>query len=159
MSNRYCLDTSVFINSWNQHYRIDVFPAVWTALDGMIREGRVISCAEVYAELEKQRDELLAWVKPRKHVFHSPTNETTDQMKELMGRYPNFAAAGGSANAADPWLIAHARVTDTVIVTFEQFQERSKATKPPKIPNVCHDLGIRCLKPIDFLAENGISFF
>lgn len=59
MPDRYCLDTSVFINSWQEHYRIDVFPGVWTALDGLIRSGRLISCLEVFAELEKQRDELL----------------------------------------------------------------------------------------------------
>jgi hypothetical protein len=158
MPNRYCLDTSVFINSWQEHYRIDVFPAVWEALDGLIRDGRIVSCLEVYGELEKQRDDLLKWAKARKQVFENPTRETTAQMQELMGKYPNFAAAGGSANAADPWLIAHARVTGTTVVTFEQFQERSKATKPPKIPNVCHEIGLPWLSPIDFFKDAGISF-
>jgi hypothetical protein len=148
----------VFINSWQQHYRIDVFPAVWTALDGLICDGRVISCLEVYAELEKQHDDLFAWAKARKKLFEIPTRETTDEMTALMGRFPNFAAAGGTANAADPWLIAHAKVSDAVVVTFEQFQERSRPTKPPKIPNVCIDLGMRWLSPIDFFAETNISF-
>jgi hypothetical protein len=156
MPERYCLDTSVFINSWQAHYRIDVFPGVWAALDGLIREGRLVSCQEVFTELQKQRDALLDWGKARKQIFEPPTAETTLQMSKIMERFPNFAAIGGSTNAADPWLIAHARITDTTVVTFEQDQQ-TKPTKPPKIPNVCNDLGIRWLPPIDFLAETGIK--
>lgn len=158
MPNRYCLDTSVLINSWQQHYRIDVFPGVWAAFDELIENGRILSCLEVFKELEKQRDELFAWAKERRQIFEKPTKQTLSEMTDLMGKYANFAAAGGSQNAADPWLIAHARVTDSVVVTFEQYQERSKPTKPPKIPNVCIEIGIPWMSPIDFLAEAGITF-
>jgi predicted nucleic acid-binding protein len=157
MARRYCLDTSVLINSWGEHYRKDVFPGVWETLEEMIASGQVISCIEVFTELERQRDELLDWAKARKQMFETPTQPVIQRLAELMQAYPNFAAAGGTANAADPWLIAHATVTETVVVTFEEWKQ-TKATKPPKIPNVCDDVGVPWLSPIDFFAETGFNF-
>lgn len=153
---KYCLDTSLFINGWNRYYCIEVFPSLWSELDRLLKEGIAYSCEEVLREIRKQQDGLTEWVKSRKSRFHTPDEKVIVAMRKIMKSHSNIAAAG-SLNAADPWVIAHAQVQRGTVVTFEQ-SANTKATKPPKIPNVCRDLGIPCLNPVEFFTEVGISF-
>jgi hypothetical protein len=154
---KYCLDTSAFINAWRKHYSPDVFPSFWTAMERLIIDGAIVSCHEVYKEIQKREDELLAWCKRYKTIFEKPTTSTTKELTIIMSQFPNFAAQGGSTNAADPWVIAHAKVGGYVVVTYEQFQEKWNPRKPPKIPNVCKALGIPNTGMLEFLANNEIK--
>lgn len=158
MKLRYCIDTSLFINGWRKHYRPDVFPNVWNTLDELIAAGVLFSCDAVYDELQAQADDLAEWAKARREIFEKPKDDTFLEMQAVMLEFPNFAAQGGSTNAADPWLIAHARLANAVIVTDERSAERQRPTKPPKLPNVCEHLGMQWMGPVDFLAANGIVF-
>jgi hypothetical protein len=155
---RYCLDTSVFINGWNKRYRVDVFPSLWQELNRILHDGTAFSCDEVYRELAYQDDALSAWAKERKQFFEIPTEETVLTVRELIHNYPNFAAQGGTGNEADPWLIAHARLANAVVVTDEQAAPNLKSTKPPKIPNICELLPLRWMTPIEFFAANNFLF-
>ena len=154
----YLLDTSIFINGWRKHYHPEVFPAYWSALDALIENRKVLSCEAVYDELQQQRDELADWAKERKRIFRSPTEDTLLELQGVMREFPNFAAQGGSRNAADPYLIAHARISKAVVVTDEVKLPAVRLTKPPKIPNVCDALGIRWMPGVDFLRANNIVF-
>jgi len=158
VTQRFCLDTSFLINGWHKRYRIDVFPALWDAMGVLMQEGSVFSCDDVYAELKEKEDNLLQWAKIHRDAFEKPTEEVLANVSEIMARFSNFAAQGGARNRADPIVIAHARVDDAVLVTDEQPVARQKPTKPPKIPNVCSELGIPWMTPIDFLAAIDISF-
>jgi len=120
-------------------------------------EGVVFSCEEVYGEIKKQDDALFKWAKERVTVFKKPTQEVLEQLKQVMSRFPNFAAQGGSTNRADPFVIAHAWAVGAIVVTDEERADRQKATKPPKIPNACDKLGLSWMTPIDFLAAIGIE--
>jgi Domain of unknown function (DUF4411) len=151
----FCLDTSFLINSWNKYYRYDVFPAVWDFLDQLMSDNSVFSCREVYEELIKQKDPLATWAKRRKSYFHDPDEATLDEFGKIMADHPNFAAAGGSPGRADPWVIAQATVTGSIIVTDElPARKQPKPTKPPKIPDICTKRDLKWLTPIDFLAKN-----
>ncbi len=159
MTQRFLLDTSFLINGWHKRYRIDVFPSLWDAIGGLMDEGVVLSCEQVYQELQGQRDTLSEWAKKRRSVFKEPTEEVIAELSTIMTRFTNFAAkGGGSNNRADPWVIAHAIVNGAIVVTDEQPAKRQKPTKPPKIPNVCDELEILWATPIDFLAKAGIYF-
>lgn len=157
MKQTYCLDTSFFINSWTQYYRRDVFPSFWVEIDRLIRREVVTSCIDVYFELKRREDPLFAWAEERKHLFCEPDDDTVTEMLRIMQEHSNFAAAGGSGNAADPWVIAHAIQTGSIVVTDEQSAE-TKPTRPPKIPNVCERQRVRWTGIIDFLAANNMSF-
>ena len=78
-------------------------------------------------------------------------------MREVMREFPNFVARAGTMNRADPWIICHARISGACVVTDEQRAERPKATKPPKIPNVCDHYGLECITPAEFLEQAGFS--
>jgi hypothetical protein len=75
-----------------------------------------------------------------------------------MHNFPNIAAKGRSPNAADPWVIAHSRSENAIVVTDEQPQENISKTKPPKIPSLCEILGIKWMRPVDFIRANGVRF-
>jgi hypothetical protein len=110
-----------------------------------------MSCEEVYREIEKQHDGLCDWAKRQKQIFERPTSATTRQMQIVMGMFPNLAAQGGATNAADPWVISHAKLAGATLVTYEQRQEHMNPRKPPKIPNVCEALNVPWLGMADFL--------
>jgi len=159
VKKKFCLDTSVFINGWWKHYRIDVFPSFWETLERLMSDGTVVSCHEVYEELRRQDgDTLFKWAKRHRAIFEEPTEDTFLQLSELMDAYPNYAAISGTLNAADPWVIAHAKLGRSIVVTYEEKAAKRKPTKPPKMPDVCDDLGMRSLKVVDFLKEAKISF-
>lgn len=159
MAQRYCLDASVFINCWRKHYRPDVFPTFWKEIDNLIEQDTIFSCHDVFLELERQKDDLLDWADERKHIFEQPTEDITKEMAAFMPRYQNFVYKGGaSINAADPWLIIHAKLAGATVVTYERRAEKKNPKKPPKIPDVCDELNIECLGVVDFLAANGLSF-
>lgn len=159
MKQRYCIDTSLFINGWRKHYQPDVFPAFWEALNGLMQDGVLFSCEAVYDEIQAQADELAAWVKQRKKYFEKPTEDILLGMRELLEYFPNLAAESGRTNAADPWVIVHARDEEgAIVVTDEIRQERVSPTKPPKIPNVCDDMGVKWMPPVEFLRTHGVKF-
>jgi predicted nucleic acid-binding protein len=155
---RYCLDTSVLINGWHKRYRPDVFPSIWATISDLMLDATVFSCEEVYLELKEQDDDLFKWADERRKSFLQPDEYVNDEMLNVMARFPNLAARGASLNKADPWIVAVARVSGAVVVTDEQPSEKSRSTKPPKLPNVCEALNVQWMRPIDFLAAMKIKF-
>ena len=125
----------------------------------LIYDGQVFSCHEVYQDLQKQKDALWEWAKRRKkELFPQPSAETIAAMQSIMAQFTHYAAkGGGSTNASDPWVIAHAQVTGATVVTDESPAEKARSTKPPKMPNVCAELKVPCLRPLDFLRAIGLK--
>jgi len=150
---KYCLDSSFLINGWHKHYRLDVFPSLWRLLEKMIVERQAFFCEEVLVELEEQDDALLEWAIQRKGAFRRPNADVIQECKRVMARFPNLAAKSGSRNSADPWVIALAAAEGAAVVTGEAPAPSQRATKPPKIPDICDAFGIAWLRPIDFLAS------
>lgn len=134
---KYCLDSSALINPWTKHYPIDVFGPVWDKLDEWIRAGRILLPEEVYLELGKQDDDLFGWVKERKDGMLIPTDEEVlITGSEVLRRFRELAKQSKGRHAADPWVIAVARLNDATVVSEES---RGRGAK---IPNVCEEYGV-----------------
>lgn len=156
MTTRYCLDTSFFIEGWKRHYHWEVFSSLWRQIEVKLTEGVLFSCNEVFEELRVQEDELFSWCRERKSSFEMPTEDVISEIQKIMTILPNFAATGGgSTNAADPWVIAHAKASGAIVVTYEE-PAKTRKTIPPKIPNACDQLGVQWMTPIDCFRELGI---
>jgi hypothetical protein len=153
----FCLDTSFFINGWQKHYRIEVFPTLWSTLDALIGSGQICSCHEVFLDLEKQDDELFQWAKDRRQIFHQPSENTIGEVSKIMPRFTTYSANGGTASRSDPWVIAHAIIVGAVVVTDEISKPNQRKTLPPQMPDVCDVLGLAWMRPVDFLQRVGIS--
>ena len=69
----YVFDASALIGAWVRSYPPDLFPRVLEEMDSLAVDSRLLVPAEVLAELERQDDELLAWVKERADSIVIPT--------------------------------------------------------------------------------------
>ena len=57
---------------------------------------------------------------------------------------------------ADPWVIAHAISEKACVVTKEN-KETANSNRI-KIPNVCDNMGVRCIDDFQLIAELNIHF-
>ena len=60
------------------------------------------------------------------------------------------------ATGADGWLVAYARVHDTIVVTNEQ--SASESRKEVKLPDVCYQFGVRRDNMFTMLRALNVQF-
>ncbi len=151
----FCLDTSVYIESWRRRYPIDVFPSFWQKLDKWAEEGLILSTEEVRVEIEKVDDDLLEWIKKRKHFFRPLDEEVQEIVVAILNDFPKLISVGKNRSMADPWVVAQAKVTSSVVVTEEL---PSDSVKKPKIPNICNQMGVRFINTLDLIRRMELKF-
>lgn len=59
---KYILDANVFIQANNQYYPLEFVPGFWDTLAHKAAAGILGSIDQVRRELEREKDELWAWV-------------------------------------------------------------------------------------------------
>ena len=57
----YCLDTNVLIQAWQKYYSEKLCPDYWKVLNELGAKRRIFIPEELYREIEKVDDGLLAW--------------------------------------------------------------------------------------------------
>ena len=135
----YCFDTSVFINAWQRDYPPDVFPTVWSNINQLIADYRIVTPEEVRIELDRKDDAVLKWALYRAHVFIPIDASIQLVVKEILDRFPRLIDTRKGRSGADPFVVALARIRGLSVVTYE------KATgnlDKPSIPDVCNALNI-----------------
>ena len=163
MVTRYCFDSSALLTAWRKFhpmYPPDVFPTFWNDLNAMIAAGNVFVCVEVYREMvgDRQQDKIAEWL--RDHKKQSPDFVRPDHQEkinvaaEIIRDFDFPSLLGKNGNAADPYVIAHAKMEGAAVVS-EEAPGRDNA---PTIPYVCERLGVRHLYLVDFMRENGMVF-
>jgi hypothetical protein len=135
----YCIDTSSLIAAWQERYPIEHFPNFWKRIDGLIDEERLFSPVEVLHEIKKRSDELHAWLKNRKHMFHELSDEVQVEASQVLGQFPRLVGERKLRTSADPFVIALAKVEGWQIVTDEK---PTTSLTRPNIPDVCKELGM-----------------
>lgn len=149
----YCIDTSSLIDCWARMYPIDVFPSLWSELDAMVEEGRLLILDEVYEELKKISDGLTAWLSERSgHLVLLNEEIQLVARDRVLAKFPKLIDSMKGRNAADPWVIALGIVTDGVVVTGERTHGNDKR---PRIPLVCQYLDVPCRSTLDFVRAQG----
>jgi hypothetical protein len=115
----YCVDTSGRLDGWERHYPPNIFPTLWTKIDGSIVAGDIFSSEEVYIELQKKADELHDWVKDRKQMLVPLSEEIQLIAVGLLREYPRLVDTLRGRSKADPFVIATAIERNAVVVTGE----------------------------------------
>lgn len=154
MGTRYIFDSNIFIEL-QRRQPIDVYPSVWEKISELMEKGVVVSCQEVYEEILVGHDSLATWVKQRASFFIPTTEEVQTEVRSILANYRGLVEGGKKKNSADPFVIALARLSGYAVVSQEA---RSNNMNSPKIPNVCSELGIKCLTFIDFSREMKLVF-
>jgi len=146
----YSLDTSGFLDAWIRHYPIDVFPTIWQRLDEAVKSGLVFASEEVVRELERKDDEACEWIKARPHMVVPFGTELETEVIKLMARFPRLVDSKKGRSGGDPFVIAVAIVGRHSVITGEHPTGRPDV---PRIPDVCKELGIPCIRMLDFFRE------
>lgn len=152
---RYSFDTSAFIEPWTRHYPPRLFQPLWVRLDELGKTGTIIAARAVSWEIQSKTDELSKWLADRDHFFMEPVLEVQQRLREILRSHARLLSMAKNRSGADPWVIAQAQASAAAVVTYEQWDAKRKNIK---IPEVCHDLNIKCLTFVEFMDECGLRF-
>ena len=142
------------MDAWIRYYPIDVFPALWQKIEALVNQGQIIAPDEVYREIERKDDELFRWAKTRKTMFKPLDEATQVTVKEILGKFPRLVDTRKDRSRADPFVIALAKTSGSILVTGEHGGTPEK----PKIPTVCHALNIRPMNILQLIRSQGWAF-
>ena len=160
MEEIYCIDTSFFIESWNNYYRKSFFSKkdFFERLLEKCQGHKIFIHEQVYRETNEQDDDVNKWMKKNKDQFHTLDEigeEVVGLSKEILKEH--FGDKDKYANTADIFIISAAKVLNNegqfkgVVVSNE------KRRGGAKIPNVCDEEGIEHLSIFDFIEKVGIK--
>ena len=160
----FCLDANVFIEAHRVRYPADVFPGFWEAILDGARRGMVRSIAEVYLELARGTDGLVAWAAEHRKAIFRPNDDEATQLalgevyQAIDARLPRYTEAAKERflRGADPWLVAWCLAHGHVLVTEEV--NDPKATRRVALPGICRALGVESLNTLGLLRGLGVRF-
>lgn len=160
----YLLDANTLIDAKRDYFEFERVPEFWEWLQHQGGQGSVKIPVEIYEEFEEaknadgKRDPLSEWasddevrnvlllseeVDPKivsRIISHGYCPDPTDQEIEKIGR--------------DPFLIAHAfRDSESRVVVTTETSRPKKLRANRKVPDVCRDMGIRCINSFQLLRE------
>jgi len=151
----YCLDASALIDLKRWYPKeMKTFLPIWTKIEKMVSEGRIIAPLEVQKEIAFGNDEIVKWSKQNRFVFRDLDTCQIEKIKEIQAKYPSGfweKEINKDGHWGDPWVIALSICEEAVIVTNEN---KDKANR---IPSVAREFEIRSLQLLEFFKEIGID--
>jgi hypothetical protein len=154
----YLLDSDVFIQAKNLHYKFSVVPGFWGWLDREHANGRIFSVKKVRDELLALEDELARWVKPRKAMFINTDDGKTYESLALLSGWASAkyqqAACAKFFGSADFQLVGCAHAHDHIVVTHERYSDGFEI----KIPNACRALNVEPITVFELLEREDAKF-
>jgi predicted nucleic-acid-binding protein len=156
----YCLDTNVLIQAWQKYYSEKLCPDYWMVLNELGKRGKIFIPEEVFQEIMKVDDGLLAWLKESKITVRKKDSIVTENLSKIFSSDPKhklLVDATKRRSLADPWVIAHSMKEKATLVTKEE-KDKSPLSKKIKIPDVCENMKVRCINDFQFIDEVGIRF-
>jgi len=156
----YLLDANVFMQAKNLHYGLDFCPAFWDWLIKNNKNKHVFSIEKVADEIEAGGDELAVWAKQRGDNFFLKPDASIIPKLTLVSNWvssQNYepAAVNTFLQLADYYIVAYALAHSYTVVTHEII---STSIKKVKIPNVCIELGVKCMTPYEMLRHERARF-
>ena len=154
----YVFDTSSL--SALKHFYPVIFKSIWSGLDNLVQQQKLISTREVWNEIGRGDSDQHTneWLKTRKEIFTTPSAAELQFVAQIF-QIPHFQGLIGQKQrltgtpVADPFVIACAKVKGGTVVTEEQFKREAA-----KIPNVCQHFNVPCIDLEDFMRQQGWSF-
>lgn len=151
----YSFDTSAFLNGRRDLLPPATFRTVWRNIEEAIAAGEVRAVEVVRDELSRRDDEVSQWAGQQPNLYLPLGPDVQSATRDVLAVHPRLMGRGGGRNAADPFVIALARVRAGVVVTEETL---SGNLGKPRIPDVCHSLEVPCVNLIGFIQLQGWSY-
>ncbi len=152
---RYSIDTSALLEGWRRNYPPDVFPALWSNLEKLIRSEDLIATEEVLLELQRKDDEVYQWARKQSEMFIPIDERVQLAVAAVLAKYPKLLDTRKGRSGADTFVIALAQIEGCTVVTAER-----ATTSPdrPNIPDVCSVMKIRVISLLELIREQGWVF-
>lgn len=149
----YWFDTCSF-TELRRTYPSDIFEPVWRFIGALLDSGQIKSVEDVYLEIQNQDDELSKWIEQWESAFLPLSDEIQLKAREILARFRTLLNLKKGKSSADPFLIGAASLNSGTVVT-----EEDKSGGPPrvKIPDVCTELRLPCVKLLDVLKREGLE--
>ena len=174
-SQGYILDTDAILNLTRRIYPLQVFPKLHNHMNQMIRKGIIVSSVEVLGELginiKKKPNQWLTetekgypeeynlpnvWAQKNYQIFLEFEPQLESIVHRITSNYNNVVKVKSTFGYdADIHLIALAVAHDYALITYEK---PSDNPDKPKIPNICKDLGVKCMDLLEVFKEKNWSF-
>jgi len=151
----YTLDTNILINM-ERLYPREFFNSLWDSMEAAVVNGDICMCEVAQKELDQGDDGLSAWVKGITGFVCKTTDEELETAAEIAVAHPAWVR--GQKNYADPFVIAHAKADNVIVVTEERRAGLNTEDKNQKVPNIADEHGVTCIKFFDLLRAQGWKF-
>jgi len=164
-SERYVLDTNVFVEASRRYYSLDFAKPFWDGLIKYSEKGILCSIDKVLSELQDGDDELKVWAETEyKEFFISTKNQ---KVIEAYAQIVKWAQAQSQFNQkakdkfmqinnTDTWVIAYALTNNLTVVTHEIYSHNVQKNIP--IPNVCRAFGIKDCNTFEMIRKISFKF-
>lgn len=155
----FVIDTSSWIQAYNEQYRPSVFQRLWQDMPGLLEARRVVLAEAAYREAVQIDDALKAWMQGvQSHVVAN--NQSIEQQHAAIQSHPMGVALITKGRPfirsdADSRIIATAMYVRGTVVTKEL---PSTSPTKPKIPNVCAHFRVPCVDLMQMLELLGLSY-
>lgn len=151
----YVLDTNVLIDWWSENYPPSVFPSVKARLEEMVVHNRIHVIHHVWEEVRRIGDpELCSWCESNKNsIYRDPSGMNLLRMADRI-RKDYSSLVDHDPRAADPFLIAYAMDTGSVLVTHEtEAAGKSYRRREHYIPDVCNEKNVMWMRFITVMKH------
>lgn len=153
-SAMYVFDSGPLIDLKN--YPRDIFPTIWNQLEKMFSDGQIISCYEVFREIENYDDTIAEWAKEHKEHFSKPSIDEQNVVATILRRHPELVRQNNIVSGkpvADPFVIAQAFIHKRSLVHREKAKPNAH-----NIPTVCASFNVPNLNLFEFFRQMNWSF-
>lgn len=153
----YSMDTSALLDGLERYYPEAVFPGLWERVDDLVAQDRLLLSEEVWEECRVHDAATKSWCDARgKNALVVATDAAiAAEVSRILQRFPRLVANMKGRNRADPFVIALARLRKATVVTGEGADGTENR---PKIPFICHELNIPCLRFTEIIKAEGWQF-
>lgn len=159
MANIYLIDNDSLIKL--KQYPGEVFVSLWSKIEDLVSERRLIAPHEVYREITKGDDEIEKWARAHRDMFIDLDPETGEETKRLLKRFPGLHDPEKTDADADPLLVALCLVKTRADPSSRYYvvtEERLRGPGSMRLPNVCKQVGIEAFSLIEMFRREGFRF-
>ena len=137
-------------------YPRDIFESLWGSVEQLAATDAACICEVVLRELARGDDGLHPWAQGLDGFVCKATDEELITVAEIARDHPGWVQ--GQKNDGDPFIIAHAKHSQRVVVTEEARKGPGTIDKNQKIPNIADEHGVECLNLFDLMRDQGWRF-
>ena len=152
----YLLDADTLIRADRTYYPLKRFPVFWQWLRHNGTEGNIKVPLEQYEEVVVGKGQLVDWLKEEESkealLFAEEADPEVVAAVTAKGYAQDLDEAEQETVGRDPFLIAYGVVAadERCVVSFE-VSAPSKKRANRKVPDVCADLGVKCVTLFDVI--------